>query len=224
MKYYEYQVLNIDKIKFSEINLIDTFFDSLKTDYNELKFSNWFKSKQNKNEDAFVYKDENTNKIEGFLYLKIEDIDENYNNSIIPIFAAKKRLKIGTFKITKNGYKMGERFLKIIFDTTKLNSVEEIYVTIIENNDEKQRLAALLKEYGFEKWGIKNNTESVYIKKLIWDASKDVQKNFPLINFKQAQYFCYQLNLNIILNFYLIAFLKLNHLKIIKRIYHEWTP
>lgn len=30
MKYYNYQVLNIDKIKFSEINLNDDVFNSLK--------------------------------------------------------------------------------------------------------------------------------------------------------------------------------------------------
>lgn len=30
MKYYNYQVLNIDKLKFSEINLNDDFFNSLK--------------------------------------------------------------------------------------------------------------------------------------------------------------------------------------------------
>ncbi|WP_308150053.1 hypothetical protein [Spiroplasma sp. AdecLV25b] len=165
MEYYSYEVLNIDKLKFSEIDLNDIFFDSLKIDYNEVDFTNWFKMKQENSELVFVYKEENTSKIEGFLYLKVEDINENYHDSIIPNFAPKKRLKIGTFKITKNGYKMGERFLKIIFDNAKLNLVEEVYVTIIENNNEKQILVKLLKEYGFEKWGIKNEYENVYVKK-----------------------------------------------------------
>lgn len=61
--------------------------------------------KTRKNELAFVYRDESTN--------KIEDINESYNDSIISSFDTKKKLKIETFKVTKNGYKMGERFLKL---------------------------------------------------------------------------------------------------------------
>ena len=45
-------------------------------------------------------------------------------------FPPKRRLKIGTFKVEMNGFKLGERFLKIIFDNALRQKVEEIYVTI----------------------------------------------------------------------------------------------
>jgi hypothetical protein len=38
---------------------------------------------------------------------------------ITPIFEMKRRLKIGTFKVNSTGFRLGERFLKIIFDTAK---------------------------------------------------------------------------------------------------------
>ena len=73
-----------------------------------------------------------------FLYLKIEEKDENYNN-ITPMFIPKRRLKIGTFKVTSTGYKLGERFLKIIFDNALNYGVDEIYVTIFDKRDEQER-------------------------------------------------------------------------------------
>ena len=79
---------NITHKTFNEINLEDSFFDSLREDY--LGFDEWFKRK--KDQDAFVqYQD---GKIEGFLYLKIE---ENLVDDIMPPIYANKILKIGTF-------------------------------------------------------------------------------------------------------------------------------
>ena len=55
--------------KFEEINLEDTFFNSLKNDYTE--FTDWFNRKSTSGESAYVF-EVNTN-IEGFLYLKEEN-------------------------------------------------------------------------------------------------------------------------------------------------------
>ena len=63
-----------------------------------------------------------------FLYLKREGFDENYSD-ISPTFNRAQRLKIGTFKVLSNGFKLGERFLKIVFDNALLYRVDEIYVT-----------------------------------------------------------------------------------------------
>jgi predicted transcriptional regulator len=40
-----------------------------------------------------------------FLYLKVEDTGENYSD-IEPVFKPKHRLKIGTFKVELNSYKL----------------------------------------------------------------------------------------------------------------------
>lgn len=79
----------------------------------------------------------------------------------------KKRLKIGTFKIISTGFRVGERFLKYIFDNAINNNVQEIYVTLFEDKrDEITALSNLLKKWGFVKWGMKNNGETVLVKKL----------------------------------------------------------
>src|SRR5690606_41146356 len=71
----------------------------------------------------------------------------------LPIFfKPKKRLKVGTFKVISNGVRLGERFMKIIFDNALARKVDEIYVTIFEKRDEQQRLIALLEEWGFQKY------------------------------------------------------------------------
>lgn len=184
MKYCEYQVLNIDKVSFSELDINDDFFDSLRKDYTE--FNVWFNKKQRNNEYAYVYKNIN-NKIQGFLYLKVENEGEKYNFE--PLFSTKTRLKVGTFKVTETGYKMGERFLKIIFDNALLNKVDEIYVTLFENNEEKSKLRKFLEIYGFNYWGQKKNQEKIYVKKMIFDQNVDIVKNYPLVNFDNASYF-----------------------------------
>lgn len=92
--------------------------------------------------------------IQAFLFLKIEDASENYED-IIPEFAPAKRLKVGTFKVSRGGQRLGERFLKIIFDNALYNNVEEIYVTVFDHRDEQKHLISVLVEWGFIEYGIK---------------------------------------------------------------------
>lgn len=157
-----YKVLSVITEHFGNIDLSDEFFDSFKEDYP--KFENWFNKKS---EDvAYIYKSEN--KTSAFLYLKVEDENESYQD-IIPAFEKKKRLKIGTFKVVLNGYKLGERFIKIIFDNAVKQKVDEIYVTIFNKSMEQKRLINLLEEFGFVYHGIKHNVygdESVYTRKI----------------------------------------------------------
>jgi hypothetical protein len=94
--------------------------------------------------------------------LKVEDETENYHN-ITPTFGPKKRLKVGTFKVINNGFRLGERFIKIIFDNALVNKVDEIYVTIFDHRDEHKRLIELMEQWGFVFWGMKGN-ERVYVR------------------------------------------------------------
>jgi predicted nucleic acid-binding protein len=171
----DYKVLSVKKELFGNIDLKDEFFNSFKESY--VGFEKWFNSKADEN----VYVCKRDNEIVAFLYLKVEDENENYAD-IEPQFTRKKRLKIGTFKVTLNGYKIGERFLKIVFDNAVRFKVDEIYATIFANSDERQRLISLFEAYGFIKYGIKTSgasKELVYVR----DFSKDGKLDNPKITY-----------------------------------------
>lgn len=179
-KLVKYDVLSVKMKKFGELNIRDVFFDSLREDYGGVKFNNWFIKKNT--EKAYVFEDDNG--LQGFLYLKIENESENYSD-INPTLLPKKRLKIGTFKVNSTGLRLGERFLKIIFDNAKNNRVDEIYVTLFENRrSEVVRLRDLMVEWGFYKHGIKtSSSESVFVKNMKeYDIKKSPKYNYPNIN------------------------------------------
>ncbi|MCH8268791.1 MAG: hypothetical protein IH846_14855, partial [Acidobacteria bacterium] len=117
--------------------------------------------------------------------LKVEGPDENYSD-IEPSFKRKRRLKIGTFKVELNGYKLGERFLKIMFDNALRQNVEEVYVTIFPRRIGQERLVKILEDFGFRKHGIKVSsygTEAVYVRDMM--PSFDVQDpklSFPYVS------------------------------------------
>lgn len=172
----DYKVLAVKQEYFGNIDLSDPFFDSLKEDYPE--FESWF----NKKAEEKAYITYNKGRILSFLYLKTEGTDENYSD-IDPIFSKKKRLKVGTFKVVSNGVRLGERFLKIIFDNAILNQVEEIYFTIFDRTEEQQRLIELMEDWGFVKYGVKgHNKELVYVRNFSkqFDLSNP-KKTFPFI-------------------------------------------
>lgn len=66
-----------------------------------------------------------------------------------------RRLKVGTFKVESTGFRLGERFVKIIFDNALQRNVDEIYVTLYTDREELSALAALLKRWGFTEYGVK---------------------------------------------------------------------
>ena len=153
-----YKVLNVQKVKFGKIDLKDVFFDTLRMDYDG--FDKWFMRKFD--EEAYITINSNNGKLLSFLYLKVEDGDENYSDMTPPL-PPKRRLKVGTFKVISNGFRLGERFLKIIFDNALKNCVQEIYVTVFDRRDEQRRLVSLLEAWGFKQWG-KKGDEFVYVR------------------------------------------------------------
>jgi predicted nucleic acid-binding protein len=163
----DYNVLSVKKEYFGNIDLNDNFFDSFKEDYPG--FEKWY----NKKSDEIAYVCLDGGEAAAFLYLKVEDETEDYSN-ISPLFLKKKRMKIGTFKVTLNGFKLGERFLKIIFDNALRFNVDEIYVTIFDRTIEQRRLINLLCDFGFVEHGLKDNSELVYV--------RDFQKAFDGTN------------------------------------------
>jgi hypothetical protein len=175
----DYQVLSVKKDYFGNVNIGDDFFNSFKGDYSE--FEGWF----NKKSDKIAYVSRADGEVKAFLYLKVENAGSEAYSDITPPFKPKKRLKIGTFKVVSTGFKLGERFLKIIFDNALQYQVDEIYVTIFDKRDEQIRLIQLLKDWGFKYWGEKNTAngiEKVFIKPM--PSSKEdisIRSLFPYI-------------------------------------------
>lgn len=188
-KQIEYKMLAVKLKEFSEVNLNSSFFDSLREDYEGVKFDQWFKRKAQNKEKSYVY--ESDDSLQGFLYLKIEEADEEDYNTIIPPLSRMRRLKVGTFKILSSGFRLGERFLKIIFDNARRNQVEEIYVTLFEDRrDDVKRLKTLMEQWGFVKWGYKQNGEAVLVKSLKgFRSDKDIKFNYPLTPDNKNYYF-----------------------------------
>ncbi len=171
----DYQVLSVRKTLFGRVTLNDSFFDSFRADYPP--FDQWFTSKSQ--EAAYVCFE--GAKLVAFLYLKVESEREPYSD-ITPQFSPKRRLKIGTLKVDLNGFKLGERFLKIVFDNALRQYVDEIYVTIFRRSVLQDRLIHLLEDFGFIYHGEKRNAfgnEDVYVR----DMTRGFNNSSPCLTF-----------------------------------------
>lgn len=182
----DYPVLSVRRQYFGNIDLQDTFFDSLRRDYPG--FDKWF----NRKADEIVYTcSDDTGRILAFLYLKHEGPSEPYPD-IQPQFASKNRLKIGTFKVILNGFKLGERFLKIIFDNALRRPIDEIYVTIFNRTSDQERLIGLLEEWGFYRRGTKKSAggeEGVWVRSFNPSASTEAPRStFPFVSRKARKF------------------------------------
>ncbi|WP_322804467.1 N-acetyltransferase [Vibrio alfacsensis] len=160
---------------FSDINLNDIFFDSLKADYAE--FSDWFHKKSDKK--ALVLYNEHGD-IEGFLYCKFES---GPGDDTLPLLPNTNHMKVGTFKFNPKQTRRGDRYLKKIFDyaLARTQPVEDIYVTVF--GAKHQYLANLFQRYGFEYYAKKNTangTEDVLLRTLS-KFTGDIDKDYPFI-------------------------------------------
>lgn len=176
----EYRALAVEKVYFGNVDVNDRFFDSFRNAYDG--FDRWFARKCD--EEAYICRSDN-GKILGFLYLKTEGTSENYYD-IEPPFPPKRRLKVGTFKVESTGFRLGERFIKIIFDNALQRKVDEIYVTLFTDRGELVALEELLHRWGFDFYGIKHNgekEEKVLVKRLhIMLDNATPKLNYPNIS------------------------------------------
>lgn len=169
----DYKVLSVKKELFGNVDVSNPFFDSFRTDYPD--FNRWFNRKAD--ETAYVCRSDDQ-QIVAFLYLKREGRGEDYRD-IEPPFEPAQRLKIGTLKVISNGFKLGERFLKIVFDNALRYAVNEIYVTIYPRNGDHFRLIQLFEDWGFTHHGTKGGNERVYVR----DFRPQVDQSDPRLTF-----------------------------------------
>lgn len=161
-------------LEFSQVDLSDSFFDSLKHDY--LEFSDWFKKKSIENAQALVFKDEKG--IVAFLYLKEETEKIEMKDSFLP---AIPRIKIGTLKLDERfrGQRLGEGAIGVALWKWQESLLEEIYVTVFQKHEV---LTTLFSMYGFKKVGENSRGEAVYLKNRESLDYTDAKKSFPFIN------------------------------------------
>ncbi len=109
--------------KFSEINLKDSFFDSLKEDYKE--FTVWFNKKADAGRKALVYEDEIG--VGVFIALKDDECEEIVLSD--SVLNAKNRTKIATFKVSERyqGQRIGEGAIGLALWAWQQRGTDEIY-------------------------------------------------------------------------------------------------
>ena len=166
--------------KFSEVNLEDPFFDSLKADY--VEFLDWFKRKSDAGEYALVFHDEQG--VGAFVYLKRENEAIELLDKTLP---AIPRVKIGTLRLAERfrGLRLGEGALGVSLWKWRDDKLDEIYVTVFERHME---LISLFERFGFKSIGINGRGERVYLKSRKSIDYTDPYAAFPFVrpNFSKA--------------------------------------
>ncbi|WP_314662749.1 hypothetical protein [uncultured Selenomonas sp.] len=180
--------------KFSDLNLNDSFFDSLKTAYpgtnSTPSFTDWFLKKSKEDRTALVFQDDDG--LGAFISLKQETESLPLQDSIL---SKKLRLKISTIKIADRfrGQRLGEGSIGLVLWQWQRLGIEEIYVTVF---DQQELLISQLTRYGFIKVGYNPNGEGVYLRSRNNIDYSDPYKSFPFINpnFENAGYLCVEDN------------------------------
>ena len=161
--------------KLSELDINDSFFNSLKEDYPE--FEEWYNRKANEGKQAFAYIDDNG--IGAFVMLKNGECEEiHLANQILPKCS---RLKISTLKLSDRveGNRLGEGAIGIALWNWLESDDEEIYVTVF---DKHRKLIEMLQKFGFELAGYNSRNEGVYLRSKIAISFITPYTSFPFIN------------------------------------------
>lgn len=156
--------------QFSDVDLQDTFFDSLRQDYNG--FDEWYIKKAKEGEQAYVMY--HNHSLSGFMYLKDETESIQLQEEKLE---EARRLKIGTFKIVSHGTILGERFLSRALRQAVEDSHDRVCVTVFEKHS---GIVKLFEKFGFDRAGVTQD-EELFLGKRLKKITIDPYKNFPKI-------------------------------------------
>ena len=173
--------------KFSDIDLSDPFFESLKSDYQgsekTAEFNTWFKNKAREGRTALVFDDDDG--LGAFIAIKPEAEEIELDEGTLPSI---QRLKISTFLIAPRfrGQRLGEGALGLVLWKWQELGYDEVYVTVYDSH---QDLIGQLTKFGFTLAGHRDG-ESVYVKNRNNIDYSDSYKSFPFIapDFDEAGY------------------------------------
>lgn len=155
VKYFLAPTPAIKRVPAYNLDLSDPIFDELKKEYPG--FESWWKKICREGRTAWVFESKKKN-LGGILILN----EENEPIDSIPPLPKRRRLKICTFKVTEQGQKLGELFVKLAIQNALDNNLNEIYLT--HYSKPKDALVFLIEEYGFSKVAKRSNGEDIYFK------------------------------------------------------------
>ena len=165
----------MQEVPFSSLDLKDPFFGSLRESYAD--FGCWFKKKSLAGERTWVVRDVNGGRLIAMLYLKKED---GVEPGVVPDLSG-PRMKIGTFKVNLDHHtSLGKRLLAVALREFAQSGLPRIYVTMHDNDDTKG-LRKLLRQYGFDHIGMKDD-EEVWEKTRPAVGERDPYGSFPFLS------------------------------------------
>ena len=161
--------------KFSEIDIADPFFDSLKADYPEFETS-WFPKCAAQGREALVFSDENG--LGAFVAIKSENEPITLTNCTLP---AKARLKISTLRLAERfrGQRLGEGAIGLVLWQWQKSEAKEIYLTTFSEHTD---IISQVTKFGFENVGINSRGEQVYLRSREKVDYSDPYRAFPFIS------------------------------------------
>lgn len=164
-----------ERKKFSQIDLNDPFFDSLKRDYPEFE-SKWFPKGVYENREALVFSDDVG--LGAFIAMKVENEPIYLKERTLP---ACPRLKISTLRLAERyrGQRLGEGALGLLLWDWQRLRLDEIYVTVFPQHTD---LIIQLERFGFVCEGLNNRGENVYLRSRKSIDFSDPYKAFPFIS------------------------------------------
>ena len=168
---------------FADINVNDSFFDSLKADYPEFATA-WFPKCATQNRTALVFSDEIGTG--AFIAMKKETEPILLQEGNLPDI---QRLKISTFLLAERfrGQRLGEGALGLVLWEWQKSRLEEVYLTVFPRHDD---LIFQLERFGFIAVGHNTNGEIVYLRSRKKIDFSDPYKSFPFLSpdFKKGGY------------------------------------
>lgn len=160
---------------FSQIDLRDPFFASLKKDYPEFEHT-WFPKGVRENREALIFSDEIG--LGAFIALKEENEPIVLKEETLP---AKPRLKISTLRLAERfrGQRLGEGAIGTVLWDWQRSRLEEVYLTVFPYHDD---LISQVERFGFIPSGHTPRGELVYIRNRCNIDFSDPYKSFPFIS------------------------------------------
>lgn len=160
---------------FSEIDINDSLFDSLKTDYPEFA-TRWFPKCVQEKRKALVFYD--SEGLGAFVALKRENEPIVLQDGEIP---AASRLKIATLLLAERfrGQRLGEGALGLVLWLWQRSKIDEVYVTVFPSHTD---LIAQLERFGFRVVGYNARGEGIYLRSRKDIDFSDPYKSFPFVS------------------------------------------
>lgn len=151
------ECVRVKTVPLYSVPLEQEFFNSLRAGYGNTDFDKWYRSKSEEGRKAWIVGSEN--QLDAFCMFKAEDSTECITDDGERLPG--RVLKLCTFKVSKLGFKLGERLLFVAFTYAVDNHFDFVYIQVNENK--QPDLVNLIDDFGFRRHG-PYKTDVTYVK------------------------------------------------------------